>query len=161
MPRAPHPFALNTPAALHAPLAEVRGTAGEVWLTVAPVSQPVVESKGLLGRRKQAPANWCIAVQDWSRPGAPSELTLWLQMPPGPKLTERGTPLPAGAMVEVDDTTDAMVRLPTGAEPEVAAVEVCRLAGALIAPHAPGEFFWAVGDTVTPVYDAAVRGVGG
>lgn len=161
MPVGQHRFALTRPAALHVPLAKVRGTGGEVWLTVAPVQQPTIESSGRFGRRKQATATWCVAVQDWSRPGSPSELTLWLQLPPGPKLTERGVALPAGAMVEIDDATDAMVRLPSGSEPEVAAVEVCRLAAALIAPHAPGEWFWAVGDTVTLAYDPSARGLGG
>lgn len=159
MERTAHSFELTTPAALHPPLSELRGSTGELWLTVAPMQQPVVETKGLLGRRKQAPARWCIAAQDWARPGTPSDLTLWLQLPPGPRLTERGVALPDGATVEVDDATDALVRLAAGTEPEVAAVEVCRLAGELIAPHAPGGFFWRVGDTATPLYDPSVRPV--
>ena len=155
------PFELTVPVTLHPALASLRGSEGEVWLTVAPVHQPMVEVRGLLGRRKREAARWCIAVQDWSRSGAPTELTLWLQLPPGPRLTQRDVSLPPGAVAEVDDSTDALVRLPHGTEPEVAAVEVCRLAAELIAPHAPGGFFWRVADTATPQYDPSVRSVGG
>lgn len=146
------PFDLADPTALAGGLDDTRGGEGEVWLTVAPQEQPVLERKGLLGRRKQEPAGWCVAAQDWSRRRDPAEWTIWMTVPKGQPLSRRGIALPPGAEVETESDVDALLRLPSGTDAAIVAAELCRFAAALIAPTAPGGWFWRVGDTFLPYY---------
>jgi hypothetical protein len=147
------PFELTDVGALGDGLSQVRGTGGQVWLTVAPQRQPMVERKGFLGRRRQAAAAWCLAAQDWAGSGEPAEWTLWCVVPPGRVPGRHGVALPAGAVVETESDDDALVRLPVGTAEATMATELCRLAGALVAPQAPGGWFWCVGDSARPHYD--------
>lgn len=145
-------FELSTPDALTEGLGSTRGSRGQVWLTVAPQVQPVLERKGRFGRRKQEPAGWCLAAQDWSKATEAADWTIWFAIPEGTSLGQRGVPMPPGAVLEIDGTDDGLVRFPTGTESAVVAGELCRLATALIAPMAPGGWFWRVGDSFYPYY---------
>jgi len=147
------PFALSDPGSLADGLGRTRGTGGQVWLTVAPQQQPMLERKGLLGRRKQEPAAWSLAVQDWAGRNEPADWSIWCTLPAGVPLSRRGVALPAGATVESEADDDAMLRLPPGTPEATVAAELCRLAVTLLAPAAPGGWFWRVGDSSMPYYN--------
>jgi len=147
-----YPLDLGRPGDLDHGIGLTRGGQGEVWLTVAPLRQPLVERKGFLGRRKQEPAGWCLAAQDWADSTATSEWTIWCVLPAGAPLSRRGVALPEGATVETETELDALLRLPVGCAESTVAGELCRLATALIVPWAPGGWFWRVGDSFLPYY---------
>ena len=91
------PFDLSDTAALVDGLGRTRGGRGQVWLTVAPQVQPVLERKGRFGRRKEEPAGWCLAAQDWSKATEEADWTIWFAVPSGLPLARRG-PGPAPAL---------------------------------------------------------------
>jgi len=146
------PFDLADPGALAEGLASTRGGRGQVWLTVAPQVQPTLERKGRFGRRKQEQAGWCVAAQDGSKASEPADWTIWFAVPEGMPLGRRGVGMPPGAVLEIEGDDDGLVRFPAGTAADVVAAELCRLAAALIAPSAPGGWFWRVGDSFYPYY---------
>ena len=147
-----NPFDLADTGALADGLAATRGGRGQVWLTVAPQGQPTVERKGRFGRRKEEPAGWCLAAQDWSKATEEADWTIWFAVPSGTSLGRRAVPMPPDGDLEIDGTDDGLFRFRTGTDPAVVATELCRLATALIAPAAPGGWFWRVGDSFYPYY---------
>lgn len=146
------PCPLDDPEPLRRALTLVSGTNADAVCQVQPVTQPTVERKGLLGRVKQVPADYALAVIHWSDETGAGEFELSFVLPPGPPFEQR-VGLPAGVAHSAPDGTTATMTLAEHHSPASAAATILGLLPTAYAGFVTGPWQVQVYDNSATVGD--------
>ncbi len=110
---------------------------GEEIVELGPVDPVKVEKKGLFGKAKLVDASLFVQCVWYGTPDGSGGFMASVGYPPGPPLSGRVVPFPAGAAIRNESETDALVELADELSPAAAAQVVLYIANLVIAPFCP------------------------